>query len=339
MSLSVTLVIALVLVVILGLGVFLLLIGGVPIPGAGKIRQKNEMTGNLRAMVQAQRQASQMNPAGSGMKRSDAALALAAAAEGELGKKKTSSSQMTIEKKLRYAKIPLSPIQFRALQGFVAIICFVPAYHLLKMPMWAVSLMMPPLLLSGIVDWRIAKQFNRFDIDYPVLLMQYVSLLKTGMNAIQGLEAAGKGLEPDSLVRAEIELLVERLRLGLTEEQAIGAFGEDVAHPELELFVQSLILSRRVGGTLSLTIERLAKQVRKRSEFRKKAVAAVGMERGSLYGIAGIMTLLMIYLGISSPDLVFPAFGHPLGQNMMQGGLALIIFGFYWSKKVTNIKV
>ncbi len=335
MSLSVTLVIALVLVAILGLGVFLLLMGGVPLPGGSKIRQRSDVTSNLRTLVQAQRAAQKANPNA----RSQADLALAAAAEGELGKKKVSSSRMTLEKRLRYAKWPFSPVQFRALQLAVALFCFIPAYQWLKVPSWFVALLIPPAMVSAMVDRRIQKQFDRFDRDYPVLLLQYVSLLKTGMNAIQGLEAAGKGLEPESAVRAEIELLIERLRLGLTEEQAIGAFGEDVAHPELELFVQSLILSRRVGGTLSTTLERLAKQVRKRSEFRKKAVAAVGMERGSLYAIAVIMGLLMVYLCFTSPDLVFPAFSHPLGQNMMQGGMALIIFGFYWSAKVTNIKV
>lgn len=335
MSLSVTLVIALVLVAILGLGVFLLLMGGVPLPGSRGLRQRSEVTSNLRTLVNAQRQAVQHNPGSA----KAATLALAAAAEGDLGRKKISSAQMTLDKRLRYAKLPFSPIQFRALQVMLAILFFIPAYRWLKVPSWAVALVIPPAMLSSFVDRRIKKQFNRFDQDYPVLLMQYVSLLKTGMNAIQGLEAAGKGLEPESLCRAEIELMIERLRLGLTEEQAIGAFGEDVAHPELELFVQSLILSRRVGGTLSLTIERLARQVRKRSEFRKKAVAAVGMERGSLYAIAVIMALLMVYLCFTSPELVFPAFSHPLGQNMIQGGFALIIFGFYWSNKVTNIKV
>ena len=156
---------------------------------------------------------------------------------------------------------------------------------------------------------------------------------------IQGLEAAAKGLDSDSLVRHEAELLVERLRLGLTEEQAISSFGEDVNHPELELFVQSLLLSRRVGGTLSTTLERLAKQVRKRQQFRSQAVSAVGMERGSIYAIAGIMTLLMIYLGFSQPDLVIPAFTDPLGSMIFQGGLFLIIVGFLWSRVVTNIKV
>ena len=62
MSLSVTLVIALVLVAILGLGVFLLLMGGVPLPGGNKIRQRSDVTNNLRTLVQAQRQAQALNP-------------------------------------------------------------------------------------------------------------------------------------------------------------------------------------------------------------------------------------------------------------------------------------
>ena len=41
------------------------------------------------------------------------------------------------------------------------------------------------------------------------------------MSTISGLEAAAKGLDDDSLVRAEVELLIERLRLGMTEEQAL----------------------------------------------------------------------------------------------------------------------
>jgi Flp pilus assembly protein TadB len=103
--------------------------------------------------------------------------------------------------------------------------------------------------------------------------------------------------------------------------------------------VQGLLLSRRVGGQLSSTLERLAKQVRKRQEFRNKAVAAVGMERSSIWAIGGIMTALIIFLGIKSPDLVVPAFQSATGQKMWQGGVACIVVGFYWMKNVTNIKI
>jgi tight adherence protein B len=303
------------------------------------VTRQQTVNSNLRTLVASQRNTGRPGDPVSRTPKSN--LALAAAAETDLTKKKSSNSngRMTLEKKLRYARWPITPIQFRAIQGFVTLFLFLPVYLHATIFIQAMVLILTPMIVMSVLDYAINRRFEAFDKDYPVLLLSYVSLLKTGMNAIQGMEAAAKGLEPDSLVRAEVELLIERLRLGLTEEQAISAFGEDVAHPELELFVQSLILSRRVGGTLSQTLERLAKQVRKRQQFRKQAVAVVGMERSSLYMIAVIMGLLLGYLVISSPQLVLPAFSHPLGNKIFQCGIMLIVFGFYWSRKVTNIKI
>jgi tight adherence protein B len=294
---------------------------------------------NLRNLVASQRQSNEDRRRGiaTGDK---ANLALAAAAEGDIDRKKVvSSSRMTLEKRLQNANWPITPLQFRAIQVFAAIILLIPAYLKFTVFIQITAFVMGPLIVNEILVGAMAKRFEAFDEDYPVLLLSYVSLLKTGMSAIGGLEAAAKGLDDDSLVRAEVELLIERLRLGMTEEQAISAFGEDVPHPELELFVQSLILSKRVGGTLSTTLERLAKQVRKRQQFRKQAVSAVQMERSSLYVIAGIMGLLMIYLAWTAPQLVFPAFKHKVGKKIFQGGVMAIVFGFYWSRKVTELKI
>ena len=99
------------------------------------------------------------------------------------------------------------------------------------------------------------------------------------MNSLTALQAASEGLDPESLVRQEVELMLERLRMGVPEDQSIGSFGEDIFHEEIELFVQALLLSRRVGGNLSDTLERLAKQVRKRQYFRESASAAFGQQR------------------------------------------------------------
>lgn len=334
MSVTITIVVV-ILIAALILGVLLLTIGG---GGGGGVTRNQAVSSNLRALVASQRTTGRpSDQTNRGPKQS---LAIAAAKETHLSQKKSSNnSKMTLDKKLRYAKWPITPIQFRAIQLFVTLFVFLPAYLHATIFIQLLALGLTPLVVGSVLDYAINLRFEAFDKDYPVLLLSYVSLLKTGMNAIQGLDAAAKGLEPESLVRAEVELLIERLRLGLTEEQAINAFGEDVAHPELELFVQSLILSRRVGGTLSLTLERLAKQVRKRQQFRKQAIAVVGMERSSLYMIALIMGLLLGYLIFTSPQLVLPAFSHPLGNKIFQCGIMMICFGFYWSRRVTNIKI
>ena len=333
MSLPITIIIV-ILIAALALGLLMLTLGGKASP------KQRAVNSNLRALVASQRNTSKPGeaPSNRGPKSN---LALAAAAESKISKKKSGggAGRMNLEKKLRYARWPITPLQFRAIQGFVTLFLFLPVYLHATIFIQFLIMVLTPLIVMSALDYAINRRFEAFDQDYPVLLLSYVSLLKTGMNAIQGLDAAAKGLDPDSLVRAEVELLIERLRLGLTEEQAISAFGEDVAHPELELFVQSLILSRRVGGTLSQTLERLAKQVRKRQQFRKQAVAVVGMERSSLYMIAVIMGLLLAYLIFTSPQLVIPAFSHPLGNKIFQCGIMLIFLGFYWSRKVTNIKV
>lgn len=334
MSLTVGITVLLVIVaIIVALVLYLTLNPG----SAVGVSAQSAVSNNLRALVVAQR-----TRPGEEKKTRDkkSNLALAAAAESELSRKKSaSSSRLTLEKRLKYAHWVITPAQFRAIQALVAVAVFIPAYLHATIFILILVVVMSPLLVSAVLDYCVQRRFNLFDEDYPVLLMQYVSLLKTGLSPITGLEAAAEGLDEGSLVRSEVLLLIERLHLGLTEEQAISAFGEDIPHPELELFVQSLLLSRRVGGTLSATLERLARQVRKRQQFRKQAVAAVSMERSSLMMIAIIMGLLMFYLAWSAPELVFPTFRSSLGNKIFQFGLMCIVFGFYWSRKVTNIKV
>ncbi len=337
---NIVIVVAIIMMVMLLVGGIFIIWGGGGLKG-GAPKASTGQVATLRNLVQAQRaQFDPMKEGGPGQRRGKDNLAFVAAEDPALSRKKLAqSSTMTLEKKLKYAQWKITPLQFRAIQALVTILVFIPARMHATVAIQMLAAFLTPAVVRSFLDGAIERRFKAFDADYPVLLLSFVSLLKTGMSTIAGLEAAAKGLDPGSLVRAEVELMIERLRLGLTEEQAINAFGEDIAHPELELFVQSLLLSRKVGGTLSTTLERLAKQVRKRQQFRQQAKAAVGLEQSSIYAIAFIMSALMAYLTWASPDLVLPALKHELGNKIFQGGLASIIFGFWWSRKVTNIKI
>lgn len=252
---------------------------------------------------------------------------------------RVASAELTLPKRLKYAQWTLPPLLFRMSEFSISVIsCYLVSFKFNTL-LTLMSLMIGPILMNWLLNTGLERRFKKFDSDYPQFILSLIGLLKTGMNTMQGIEAAAAGLEDGSLVRHEVELMMERLRFGVSEEKSIGSFGEDIFHPEIELFVQALLLSRRVGGNLSDTLERLAKQVRKRQYFRSSANAAVGMQRGSIWFIVVILIFMEGYMLAVYPDAIYAALADEIGWQVYQFGFVVILLGIFWVRQVTKIKV
>jgi tight adherence protein B len=335
MSIGVLIVITLVVVsMLLAVGI-LFDIPGFRAGGAGSAKN------SMRAIVNAQRQnvpgAAEGMPSQFGRSK----RSVIDSAEDSRVMMKAQDSKLTIKKRLKYAQWPITPPVFHLMEAGVAIIAFIFFALFMKLNIVAqvFTLTIGPLFMRWLLSRRVEKRFQAFDTDYAPFLLSLVGLLKTGMNAMGAIEAAAQGLEEGSMMKTEVELMLERLRYGVPEDASIGSFGEDINHPEIELFVQALLLSKRVGGTLSDTLDRLAKQVRKRQYFRKQAIAAVGMQRGSIWFIILIMVALEVYLYFIYPVAVTGAINDPMGWQVWQGGVGLVLIGMWWVRQVTKIKV
>lgn len=252
--------------------------------------------------------------------------------------KKVQASSLTLEKKLRYAQWDIAPSIFYGSMVLISLFALLLVSLKFNIVIKLISLAAGPIAMYSLLSNAMMSRFKRFDADYPSFLLSLVGLLKTGMNPVQALQAAAEGLEPRSLVKLEIDLMLERLRIGIPEDQSIGAFGEDIYHEEIELFVQALLLSRKVGGNLSDTLDRLAKQVRKRQYFRSSAHHAVGMQRGSIWLILAILVSLLGFIYYKAPDLILEALNHEIGWQVWQGGLVCIVAGLFWITRVTKIR-
>jgi tight adherence protein B len=256
------------------------------------------------------------------------------------GPSSSSSNTLTLEKRLRYGRIVVPVFVVHACTVIVSLIGFSIAVLLDgNVILKTIGLTFGPLVTNWYINRRMTKRQDRFDADYPTFLMQITSLLKTGMNTMSAIEEAALSLEEGSLVREEVLLMLERLRYGVSEEKSIGAFGEDIHHSEIELFIQAVILSRRLGGNLSDTLERLSKSVRKRQTYRQQARGAVGMQRGSIYFILAIMIFMETYIYWIFPEGVVMALYDPIGWLVWQGGIMFIYGGMIWVNQVTKIKV
>jgi len=326
---SVQLLIVAAIVLLGGLALVLLLLG---LPGGG-FNPHSATKAQMSRIVAAQRHAGQTGL----FTGKSGASPLKGAEEAKVEKLHT--CELTLEKRLRYAQWKMPPLMFRVLQVLISlVVCFLVSQKFNILLTW-MSLLSGPLFMNWLLNLFMDRRFKAFDVDYAPFLLSVVSLLKTGMNPIQALEAAAIELEPGSLIKGEVQLMLERLRYGVPEDKSIGSFGDDIYHPEIELFVQALLLSRRVGGNLSDTLERLSKQVRKRQFFRESAKAAVGMQRGSIWFILGIMVSMETYLYFVYPAAIVESLADPTGWQVWQVGIVVILLGMYWIRQVTKIRV
>ncbi|RMG43716.1 MAG: hypothetical protein D6719_03260 [Candidatus Dadabacteria bacterium] len=308
----------------------------IPVIGTKRASRSNIRT-NMRNIVNAQRDMQRQFAAGSDGTFVGQNRLYDAAEEAKV--QRLTDSRLTLAKKLKYAQWKIPPSVFYAASAATSLVVFGVVSMYFNIVMRILALLSGPLFWNWLLTLKVDKRFKAFDADYPAFLMSVVGLLKTGMNTMAALKSAAEGLEPGSMVRTEVELMNERLRFGVSEDAAIGAFGEDIFHPEIELFVQALLLSRQVGGNLSDTLERLAKQVRKRQYFRNSASAAVGMQRGSIWFIIVILVLLEIYLFFIYPEAIKGAWADDFGWQVWQFGMLAILLGIFWVRQVTKIKI
>ena len=318
-----------VVITLLAVGTVIVLIVGAFVLRLPSVRG-GDASNNLRAIVSAQRNTTTGKTGG---------LAVLAENAARTDQIKIRSSQLDLVKMLKYAQWKITPVMFRLCEAGAAVVGFLIFGIVFDFWFQIVGAFLGVIVAQGVLLHAVDARFREFEKDYAPFLMSFVALLKTGMNPITGLQSAGEGLEPGSLVKAEVELMLERLKLGVSEEQSIGAFGEDIYHPEIELFVQALILGKRVGGNLSSTLERLAQQVRKRTIFREQARAAVALQRASIGAIVAILLLLEGYVYMIAPELVTGGLHDPLGWQLVQFGFFLIVLGMYFIRIVTKIKI
>lgn len=242
--------------------------------------------------------------------------------------------------RLRYANLAwIPPYVASLLQILVSLVVFAIAYIYLSLITQVAAAFTGPMIINWWINRRIRKRVQKFDSDFAQFLLSVVGMLKTGLNPVQALEAAADNLEEESLVRQEVQLMLERVRMGVAEDRSIGSFGEDIDQPEIELFVQALLLSRRVGGTLSDTLDRLAKQIRKRQTFKIAANGAVSMQRGSIFVIIVVIGFVQTYMVFVAPEMVIGAWTNPKLAGWAQGAICIVLAAILMINKMTKIKI
>lgn len=181
------------------------------------------------------------------------------------------------------------------------------------------------------------RRLQLIDAQLPEVLELIARAVRAGETLDQAVElVAATAMEPSA---SELRFCTRQLQLGLSVEATFRALTQRIPLPELRLFAAALVVQRRAGGSLAITLERFARAIRERQAYRRQLRVATAGARWSSLVIVLASVGLLIYLFTWQPDYIQSFINSPIGRWVFAIGLILEVIGVVWVILLTRPEV
>jgi tight adherence protein B len=161
--------------------------------------------------------------------------------------------------------------------------------------------------------------------------------IKSGLSITQSMERVVMNMTGP--IAQEYTLVLNKIRLGMSVEEALNEMGDRVPRQDVQMFVTAVNILKETGGNLSETFSTIVMTIRERQKVEKKiqAMTAQGLMQAVIITLVPFV-LLIIFLVID-PNYVKPLFSTPLGWIALAIMLGLQVIGGVMMKKIVTIRV
>jgi tight adherence protein B len=191
----------------------------------------------------------------------------------------------------------------------------------------------PFLYLAVMASRRQAK----FDEQLPSTLQLVSGALQAGHSLQQAVDTVVH--EAADPIAGEFQRVLTEARLGRPLEDAFEAMAKRTRSLDFEWTVMAIRLQRQVGGNLAEVLSTVSQTIRDRYSLKRQIRALSAEGRLSSLILSILPVLLFGALLLFNPAFLRPLFTTTVGIMMMAGAAVLMIFGVFWLKKITEIKV
>jgi tight adherence protein B len=196
--------------------------------------------------------------------------------------------------------------------------------------------------LGGIVPYLVVlvkmhRRMALFSEQFPDAIDMITNALRAGF-ALNGAIQMVAEESPDP-VGTEFKILYEEQKLGLDVKQAMLNFGNRMNTTDVPIFVTAVLIQRDTGGNLAEVLENIAYVIRDR--YRILGEVRTFTTQGRMSGlILGLLPVIMAgVLSILSPGYLQHMTEDQLGSVLISVAVILQVIGFFWIRKVVNIKI
>ena len=199
---------------------------------------------------------------------------------------------------------------------------------------FAVPAFYAPRMIVTITRDRRRARFTQQLVDGLALL---ANSLKAGMTLPQAMELLVREMGPP--ISEEFGRVLQEYRLGTDFDQAMLNMARRLESRDLDILVNSIMITRRSGGNVGEMFQKIAEAIRERFRIEGKisAMAATGNMQALVMSAMPFALMLVLYF--IEPLHVKLLFNNSIGLFSVGVVVVLVVAAFFWIRRIMDVDV
>ena len=188
-----------------------------------------------------------------------------------------------------------------------------------------------------IVSRAIKKRTNQFNARFPDAIELLVRGLRSGLPVTETLGVVAQ--EIPGPVGQEFKMVVERIKIGRTMEEALQVTADRLGIAEFNFFCITLAIQRETGGNLAETLSNLSDVLRKRAQMKLKIKAMSSESKASAYIVGALPFIVFVLIWWINPAYIGGFFEDDRLIVTGLGGLVWMSIGGFIMAKMVSFEI
>lgn len=143
----------------------------------------------------------------------------------------------------------------------------------------------------------------------------------------------------DSMIVKEIRLILQKVRMNLTFEDALGDFAGRSGLDDVKNFADVFLAARKSGGELMKIIARTAEIIGEKIRIQEEILTATASRRMEQKIMSAIPVLIVIYIELTSPGFFAILYTTMGGRLLMTVCLGIYLVSCQMAKSFLEIEI
>ncbi len=187
------------------------------------------------------------------------------------------------------------------------------------------------------------RRIQKLNVQFKDFCMSMTAQLIAGYSIENSLVEVYRELSQlygkESYICKETKILIIKLRLNITIENAIENFAIRSGIEDIKLFSEIISIAKRSGGDLIKIVKNAANSISRKIETEREIKVIINSKKYEQMIMNIIPICIIVYVRLTSPNMMSIMYNSITGRIVMSVCLMIYVFAFFLGYKISKVEI